>query len=113
MHLIENWSRSLEFVLVIYRRVGRDSVVGIATHYGLRGGGGGGSGDRIPAGARLSAAVQTSPGAYPASCTMGTGSFPWVKRPGRGVDHIPPSSTEDEERADLYLYPPLGLHDRL
>ena len=30
--------------------------------------------------------------AYPASYTMGTGSFLGVKRPGRGVDHPPPSS---------------------
>jgi hypothetical protein len=35
----------------------------------------GGSGDRIPVGARFSAAVQTSLGAHPASCTMGTGSL--------------------------------------
>jgi hypothetical protein len=34
------------------------------------------------------------PGAHPASCTMGTGSFPGVKRPGRGADHPPPSSAE-------------------
>ena len=33
------------------------------------------SGDRIPVGARFSAPVQTGPGAHPASCTMGTGSF--------------------------------------
>jgi hypothetical protein len=25
-------------------------------------------------------------------CTMGTGSFPGVKRPGRGADHPPPST---------------------
>jgi hypothetical protein len=31
---------------------------------------------------------------HPASYTMGTGSFPGVKRPGRGADHPPPSSTE-------------------
>jgi len=30
-------------------------------------------------GARFSAPVQTGPGAHPASCTMGTGSFPEVK----------------------------------
>jgi hypothetical protein len=30
-------------------------------------------------GARFSAPVQTGPGADPASCTMGTGSFPGVK----------------------------------
>jgi len=36
---------------------------------------------------RFSAPVQTSTGAHPASYTMGTGSSPGVKRPGRGVDH--------------------------
>jgi hypothetical protein len=30
-------------------------------------------------GVRFSAPVQTGPGAHPASCTMGTGSFPGVK----------------------------------
>jgi len=39
-------------------------------------------------GARLSAPVQTGPGAHPASCTMGTGSFPGVKS-GRGVTFTP------------------------
>ena len=29
-----------------------------------------------------------------------------VKRPGRGVDHPPPSSTEVKERLQLYLYSP-------
>ena len=42
------------------------------------------SGDRIPVGSRFSAPVQTGPGAQPASCTMGTGSFPEIKS-GRGV----------------------------
>jgi hypothetical protein len=37
------------------------------------------SGDRIPVGARFSATVQTGPEAHPASCTMGTCSFPGVK----------------------------------
>ena len=40
-------------------------------------------------GARFSARIQTGSGAHPASYTMGTGSFPGVKRPGRGVDHPP------------------------
>jgi len=35
---------------------------------------------------------------------MGTGPFPGLKRPGRGVDHPPPSSAEVKERIDLYLY---------
>ena len=51
--------------------------------------------DRIPVEARFSAPVQTGPGAHPASYTMVTGYFPGVKRPGRGVDHLPPSSAED------------------
>jgi hypothetical protein len=38
--------------------------------------------------ARFSAPVQTCPGAHPASCTMGTGSFPGVKS-GRGVTLTP------------------------
>ena len=81
--------------------VGRDSSVGTATAYGL-----GGPGIESRWGARFSAPVQTGPGAHPASCTMGTGSFPGVKRPGRGVDHPPPSSAEVKERVELYLYYP-------
>jgi hypothetical protein len=38
---------------------------------------------------RLSAHVQTAPGAHPASSTMGTGLFPGVKRSRRGVYHPP------------------------
>jgi hypothetical protein len=52
------------------------------------------SGDRIPVGARFVAHVQTGPGAHPHSCRMGTGSFPGVKRLGRGADHPSPSSAE-------------------
>jgi len=48
---------------------------------------------------RFFAPVQTSPEAYPAFYTMGTGSFPGVKRPGRGVDH--PPSAEVKERGEL------------
>ena len=63
---------------------GRDSSVGIATRYGLDG-----PGIESRWGARFSASVQTGPGGHPASYTTGTGSFPGVKRPGRGVDHPP------------------------
>ena len=45
------------------------------------------SGDRIPVQATFSAPVQTGPRDHPAFYTMGTRSFPGVKRPGRGVDH--------------------------
>ena len=43
-------------------------------------------GDRNPVKASFFPTVQTGPGAYPAYYIMGTGSFPGVKRPGRGVD---------------------------
>jgi hypothetical protein len=39
---------------------------------------------------------------------MGKGSFPGVNRPGRGVDHPPPSSTVVKERVGLCLYSPSG-----
>ena len=39
---------------------------------------------------------------------MGTGSFPAVKRPGRGADHPPPSRAEDEGRVELYVFSPSG-----
>jgi len=59
-------------------------------------------------GARISAPVQNGPEAHPASYTLGTGSFPGVKRPGRGVDHPLPSSAKVKERVELYLYSPSG-----
>ena len=58
-------------------------------------------------GARFSTPVQTDPGAYPASYTMGAGSFPGVKWPWCGVDH-PPHLAEVKERVELYLYSPYG-----
>ena len=36
---------------------------------------------------------------------MGAGSFPGVKRPGRGVDHPPPPSAEVKERVEPYISP--------
>ena len=40
--------------------------------------------------------------------TMGTGSFPGVKLPGRGADPPPPSKCRGQERVGLYLYSPYG-----
>jgi len=60
---------------------GRKSSVGIATRYGLDG-----PGSNSVEG-RFSAPVQTGPGGNLASYTIGTGSFPGTKRPGRDVDH--------------------------
>jgi hypothetical protein len=61
--------------------MGWDSIVSIATGYGL-------DGTEIESRwAIFSAPVQTGHGAWPASYTMGTGSFLGVKQPGRGVGH--------------------------
>ena len=62
---------------------GPGSSVGIATGYGLHG-----PGIESRWGSRFFAPVQTGPGAHPASCTIGTRSFPGVKR-GRGVTLTP------------------------
>jgi hypothetical protein len=78
-------------------------VAGIATRYGLDG-----PGIESRWGTRFSAPVQTDPGAHPASYTMGTGSLPGVKRPGRDIDHPLPSGAEVKERVELYLYSPFG-----
>ena len=77
---------------------GRDGAVGIAN--ALRAGW---SGDRIPVAAIFSTPVQICSEAYPASYTMVTGSFPGIKRPGRGVDYPPISSAEVKERVQLYF----------
>jgi hypothetical protein len=70
--------------------MGLDISVGIATGYGLDG-----PGIESRWGvARFSAPVQTGPGAFPASCTMGTGYFPRINWPGRDVEHPPPFSSE-------------------
>jgi hypothetical protein len=62
------------FDIVLSENVGWDSVVGIATHYGLDGPGIAFWWGRN----RISTPVQTGFGAHLASCTMGTRSIPWV-----------------------------------
>jgi hypothetical protein len=66
------------------------------------------SGDRIPVGTRFFANVQNGPGAHLVSCTVGTGSFPGVNRPGCDADHTLPSKRRGHERVELFLYPPSG-----
>jgi len=62
--------------------------------------------DRIPVGTKFSEPVQTGPGAQPASCTMGTDSFPGVEAAGVWGWPPPPSSAEVLEIVELQLWPP-------
>ena len=80
-------------VVVVVVVGGRDSSVGIATRYGLDG-----RGIESPVGATFSAPVQTGPGAHPASCTMGTGSFTGVERRGVVLTPNPPSSVPKSQK---------------
>jgi len=73
------------------------------TRYGLEG-----PGFESRWGASFFAPIQTGPGAHPASYAMGTGSFPGIKWPGRGVDYRPPKCAEVKERLDLYLFSTSG-----
>ena len=72
----------------------RGSSVGTAARYGLDG-----RGSNPGRGARFSTPAQSGRRAHPASCTMGTGSLPGLKRPGRGVDHPPSSSAEVKRKS--------------
>ena len=88
----------LPFILM----VDRDSIVGIATRYGLDG-----------------PCIESRWGCdfphYP-DWPWGPSSFLWngywvlprVKWLGRGIDHPPPSSADVKERVQLYLYSPSG-----
>jgi hypothetical protein len=72
-------------------------------------------GVRSPAEAKdfsSSLCVQTSSGAHPASCTMGTGDpFSGAKaRPGRDANHSPPSSSEVANEYELYLLSPQNAY---
>ena len=78
--------------------VGRDSSVCTATRYGLDV-----PGIESRRVMRSSAPIRTGPGAHTASCTMGTGSFPGVKRPGRGVDNPPHLAPSLKSRAIALL----------
>jgi hypothetical protein len=72
---------------------GRESAAGSQTRSGL-------DGPEIesPGQRGFFVLVQTSPEAHPASCTMGTVSFPGVKRPGCSAEH--------ENGLELYFYLP-------
>jgi len=53
--------------------------------------------------------IHTGHGAHPASYTMDTGSFPAVKRPGRGFDHPPHLAPRLKKEYSDTSTPSLGL----
>jgi hypothetical protein len=72
---------SYNYIFVVF--CGPGSIVGIATGYGLDG-----TGIESQWGRDFPHLSRPAPGAHPASCTMGTGSFPAVKS-GWGVTLTP------------------------
>ena len=76
-----------------------NSSVGIATSYRLED-----PGIESRWGTTFPAPVQNVPEAHPAPCTMGTGSFPGVNRPGRGVEHPLPFCVDVKEARLLLLF---------
>jgi len=57
----------------------------------------------VALGSNLDANTRPDPEPHPELYTMGTGSFPVVKRPGRGPEHQPRSSPDVKERIELYI----------
>jgi len=95
-----NLFESNDLILFCTVRYGSDSSVGIATRYVL-------DGPRIDSrrgGVRISAPVQTDPGAHPASCTCVPGLFLEGKTAGAWCWLPTPSIAEVKERVELYLY---------
>jgi len=97
MPKVTNKFRGLLFLRHRWYWVGRDSSVGVATRYGLD----------VPGFeswlGEIFRTVQTGFESHPVSFSVGTGFFPGVKRPGRGVGHPPPSSADALERVELYF----------
>jgi hypothetical protein len=94
--LLENICFKITYSMYVPRAGIAQSVYRLATGWTVRG--------SNPSGRVIfSAPIPTGPGAHPASYTMDTGSFQETKRPGRGLDHPPPSTAEVKERVELYL----------
>jgi hypothetical protein len=67
------------------------------------------SGDRIPGGGEIFRTCPDRPwGPSSLQYNVYRVSFPGVKRPGRGVDHLPPTRAEVKETVDLHLYSLFG-----
>jgi hypothetical protein len=81
-----------------------DSVVGIATSYGLDDRW---VGVRVPVGSRIfSTSSRPALWSYPRGIG---GSFPGVKRPGREGDHSPPASAEVKKMWIYAFTPPYAF----
>jgi hypothetical protein len=86
----------------------RDSLVGIATGYGLDDQGGQEFESRYGKKFSLFHIVQTGSGVQPTSYKMGTGgSFTEVKRQGREANHSPPTSAEVKK---MWIYTSTSLY---
>ena len=90
--------------MINYVYVGHDGSIGIANRHWL-------DGPRTESLWRQDFQHPSRPnlGAHPASYTMGNGSFPEVKRPGRGV-HLPPHLALRLKKDTSYTStPPLAI----
>jgi hypothetical protein len=89
--------------IYIYIYSGLDRSVGIATGYGM-------DSPRIESrwGARISAPVQTGPGAHPSPVQWVPSLFRGKERPGRDADSLPPSSAVVMKRESYTSIPPMG-----
>jgi hypothetical protein len=94
---------SVDSLQIARRQFVRDSSVNIATRYGLDG-----SGIESRYEINFSHPSRTALGPTQPPIQWVPGLFLGVKRPGRGVDHQPPSNAEEKERVELYLYSPSG-----
>ena len=85
--------------------MGRDISVGIATRYGLDG-----PGIESQWGRDFRNPSWPPPETHLASYTMGTGSFPGVKLPRRGVGHPPHLEPRLKNEHSCIFIPQLGFH---
>jgi hypothetical protein len=88
----------LTILFGINSSVGRYNIVGIMTHYGV---------DSLGIDIFCTCPDWSwgSPSLLYSGCQL---CFPGVQWLGRGIDHLPPSSTEVKEGVELYFYLPSG-----
>jgi hypothetical protein len=101
LHSAPRKERSVKFSSRKLYFGGRDSSPGIATGYELEG-----PGIESWCWRDFSHTSRLTLGAHQASCTMGTGSFPGLKRPRRGADH-PPLLVPRSRKSTAIPLPPI------